>query len=100
MKKLIRGREFVSKDGTVRGARLERYDDERKKIGNWSWRNNPFVKTKEFRGLVIMMSLINNWDLKKENNAIIRVGKEYQYLVADVGASSEMPVSGPAPKLI
>lgn len=87
MKRLTRGQEFVSKDGTVQGARLERHDERREKVGNWNWRNNPFSNTKEFSGLVVMRSLINNWDLKTENNAIIRVGNEYQYLVSDLGAS-------------
>ena len=70
MPKLCRGREFVSADGVVRGARLERSVKGQKKTGNWSWFKNPFVGTKELNGLRVMMALINNWDLKEINNAI------------------------------
>jgi len=87
MKKLKRGQEFVSKDGTVHGAMLERYERGRKAVGKWNWRNNPFSNTRELRGLVVMMSLINNWDIKTSNNTISRVGKEHRYLVSDLGAS-------------
>jgi hypothetical protein len=87
MKKLTRGQEYVSRNGTVRGARLERQVDGRKVVGHWGWNDSPFVKTKEFNGLAIMMALINNWDLKTGNNAIIRVGKEYEYRVSDLGAA-------------
>ena len=46
MQKLSRGQEFVSADGIVQGARLERRPAGRKKIGPWSWSKNPFVGTK------------------------------------------------------
>jgi hypothetical protein len=34
-----------------------------------------------------MMALINNWDLKDENNAICQKGSERIYMVSDLGAS-------------
>jgi len=84
--KLTRGSEFVSKDGVVRGVRLEPI--RKKKIGNWSWSENPFTGTKEMNGLRIMMALINNWDLKQANNAVYAVaGEEPYYAVSDLGAS-------------
>jgi hypothetical protein len=52
-----------------------------KKAGHWGWQNNPFKGTREFHGLVVMMSLLNNWDLKTPNNDIYQNGQEYQYLV-------------------
>jgi hypothetical protein len=51
-----------------------------KKAGHWGWQNNPFKGTREFHGLVVMMSLLNNWDLKTPNNDIYQNGQEYQYL--------------------
>jgi hypothetical protein len=88
MKKLSRGQEFVSADGKIRGARLERHIKGEKKIGNWSWFKNPFVGTKEFNGLKIMMALINNNDLKTENNSIYdEEGLERRYIVSDLGSS-------------
>ena len=85
--KLHRGREFVTDDGIVRHVRLERKEKEIKKIGNWDWFKNPFVGTKELNGLRVMMSLLNNWDLKDINNSIYAVGGERRYLVSDVGAT-------------
>jgi hypothetical protein len=85
--KLHRGREFVSPDGTVHGARLKRKSKDMKKLGDWSWFENPFVGTKELNGLRVMMCLVNNWDLAADNNAIYEADGERRYLVSDVGAS-------------
>ena len=85
--KLRRGQNFVSDGGIVHRARLERKDKEIKKIGNWDWFNNPFVGTKELNGLRVMMSLLNNWDLKQINNSLYVVNDEQRYVVSDVGAT-------------
>ena len=85
--KLRRGQNFVAEGGIVHGARLERKEKEIKNIGNWDWFKNPFVGTKEFNGLRVMMSLLNNWDLKKINNSIYVVDGEKRYLVSDAGAT-------------
>ena len=88
MQKLSRGQKFVSADGIVRGAGLERHAAGRKKIGTWSWSDNPFVGTKELGGLKIMMALMNNWDISERQNAIYDQGDvEHQYAVSDVGAT-------------
>ena len=87
MNKLNRGQKFVSKEGTIRGARLERQEATIKKIGNWSWFDNPFVGRRELTGLKVMMSLVNNWDLKKSNNDIYQIGQERRYLISDLGAT-------------
>jgi hypothetical protein len=86
MKPLSRGREYISGDGLVREARLERQGIG-KKLKNWNWYKNPFVGTREFNGLRVMMALINNWDLKEINNDIFDVNGEPRYEVADLGAS-------------
>ena len=52
-------------------AILIAFGDE-KKSGTWSWHHNPFVGTREFNGLRVMMALLNNWDLKDENNAVLK----------------------------
>ena len=41
-----------------------------KKVGIWKWGDNPFSSTRELNGLRVMMALINNWDLKDDNNSI------------------------------
>jgi hypothetical protein len=84
--KLKRGENYVS-DGTIRSVRLEKKIKGQKDIGNWDWFKNPFVGTREFNGLRVMMSLLNNWDLKEVNNDIYEINGERHYVVADVGAT-------------
>ncbi|MEO8663811.1 MAG: hypothetical protein ABI693_35480 [Bryobacteraceae bacterium] len=85
---LHRGRQFVSDNGVVHGARLERKIKGEKKGGTWSWSKNPLVGTKEMNGLRVLMALTNNWDLKQVNNDIYE-GKdgERRYVVSDLGAT-------------
>jgi hypothetical protein len=84
--KLQRGQDFVS-GGIVHGARLERKLTTVKKLENWDWFDNPFVGQRELNGLRVMMSLLNNWDLKKINNSIYAVDGERHYLISDAGAT-------------
>jgi hypothetical protein len=87
---LARGQEFVGPDGEVRGVRLQRHRGDEKRAGDWNWHKNPLVGTREFNGLRVMMALLNNWDLKDNNNAIFadpdHPDKQI-YEVSDVGAS-------------
>ena len=53
-----------------RDARFEKKPEGEKKIGIWRWKDNPFSGTKEFNGLRVMMAVMNNWDLKDENNGV------------------------------
>jgi hypothetical protein len=85
--KLHRGQRFVSAGGTVHGARLERRLKEIKKLGTWSWFDNPFLGTRELNGLRIMMALMNNWDLHEINNSIYEVDGERRYLISDLGVA-------------
>jgi len=58
--------------------------------GNWDWRHNPFVGTRELGGLVAMMVLLNNWDLKTEQNILYEVAGDpptHRYVVRDLGAA-------------
>jgi hypothetical protein len=89
MPPLKRGGNVIDKDGNVHDVRLK-YRPQ-KKTHDWKWDHNPFIGTREFNGLRVMMALINNWDLKDENNAIYKEknndgGREI-YLVSDVGSS-------------
>ncbi len=91
---LRRGQQFVGPKGTVRNVRLKRYLEGEKKVGIWKWSDNPFTGTKELGGLRVMMALINNWDLKDNNNSIFHEkhadgadGPENIYMVSDIGAS-------------
>ena len=84
---LERGQDLVSAGGVVRGARLERKRTSAEKVGDWDWFDNPFVGKREMNGLRVMMALLNNWDLKQDNNAIYEEGGERRYLVSDAGAT-------------
>ena len=86
---LKRGRELVGGDGSIRVARMQR-PPRKKKVGNWDWKHNPFVGTREFNGLRVMMALLSNWDLKESNNSIYNDGDEagpVLYEVSDLGSS-------------
>jgi hypothetical protein len=85
--KLHRGQEFVTAGGVVHGARLERKRTTVKKLGDWDWFENPFLGQRDLNGLRVMMSLLNNWDLKQVNNSIYVADNERQYVVSDVGAT-------------
>ncbi len=59
--------------------------------GIWSWHQNPFVGTRPYRGLLVLMMILNSTDLKDENNALVRekrTGHEgTTYVVKDLGAT-------------
>ena len=38
--------------------------------GEWSWTDNPFLGTRQLKGLVVANLIINNWDLKPSQNRI------------------------------
>ena len=77
------------KGTTVIDARFSRKAGGQEKIGMWKWRDNPFFATREFNGLRVMMSVMNNWDLKDSNNAVqeARDRQTQYFLVHDLGAS-------------
>ena len=84
---LKRGQQYASPGGIVHGARLERKPTAVKKLGNWDWFDNPFLNQRELNGLRVMMSFVNNWDLKQVNNAVYAVDGERHYAISDLGAS-------------
>jgi hypothetical protein len=86
---LNRGTNLVEPGGTVRAARLQK-PPRGKKVGNWDWKHNPFVGTREFNGLRVMMALISNWDLKTENNSMYSEEDDSRpvlYEVSDLGTA-------------
>jgi hypothetical protein len=62
------------------------------KVGRWSWHQNPFVGTAPYRGLLVLMAMLNNSDLKPDQNAVYnlqqpREGAQRWYMVRDLGQS-------------
>lgn len=106
-----RARIAGKKNIDARDVRFERRDDGYKEIGNWSWESNPFLGTREFEGLKVLMALLKNWDLTERNNDIKTRKKEpgpQIYYVADLGATfgrtgtflNDMPLLGNMPGTI
>ena len=62
------------------------------RVGRWSWSANPFVGTTPLRGLFVLMVMVNNWDLKTQQNPLYELTGEgaaplRRYAVRDLGAS-------------
>jgi hypothetical protein len=79
-------------DKTLENVRFGARPKEIERIDSWQWANNPFTGKREFQGLKIMMALLNNWDIKDDNNTILAVRNdngenELRYIVKDLGAS-------------
>lgn len=75
-------------------VRFKSHDDGFKHSGYWSWESNPFMGTRDLQGIKVLMALMNNWDLKWDNNKIAKPAKksggdknERVYYVADLGAT-------------
>jgi hypothetical protein len=77
--------------GTFKNVKLEARPKDVKRTDFWLWDSNPFLGKSEFQGLKIMMALINNWDMKDDNNAILAVkgvtDSERRFIISDLGAT-------------
>ena len=73
--------------GDFTNVRLEARPKGLKRLESWSWKENAFIGSRQFQGLKILMSFLNNWDMKQANNVIIRNGDEFHYVISDLGVS-------------
>jgi len=75
--------------GTFADVRLEARSSGEKRVGEWKWEENPFVGTRPFQGLKVMMLFLENWDIKDSNNEIVQVKatNRLRYVVSDLGAT-------------
>ena len=77
--------------GTFDNVRLEARPKNVKRSGNWSWQDNPFIGKPEFKALKIMMLMINNWDMKDQNNEILATTEggdpRLMYIISDLGGT-------------
>jgi hypothetical protein len=86
---IMRGGEL---GGTMPAGRFRRDEPGYKNIGDWSWHENPFVGTRPYRGLLAMMVMLNNSDMKPAQNRIYEVSGPRErvrrlYVVSDLGLS-------------
>ncbi len=77
---------------TFKNVRFSARPDGVKRIDGWKWADNPFIGKPEFKGLKVMMVLLNNWDIKDTNNKILVLHNdggetELRYFVADLGGT-------------
>jgi hypothetical protein len=77
-----------SAPGPQQESRFRLEGEDAANAGEWAWHDNPFVGTPPFRGLIVAQIILNNWDLKTENNKIYQdAGGGRRFMVRDLGAS-------------
>jgi hypothetical protein len=73
------------------GGRFRLKEPALKDVGVWNWEDNPFVGTKPYQGLIVMLMMFNSTDLKNSNNTLYerRNGDlvEQWYAARDLGAA-------------
>ena len=52
------------------GGRFRPKIDDLKEVGEWSFQQNPFVGTKPFEGLLVILMVFDSSDLKNSNNSL------------------------------
>jgi hypothetical protein len=76
---------------TEPGGRFALKEETLKEVGPWRWERNPFVGTREYQGLLVVLMMFNASDLKNSNNSLFerRSGDhtERWYVVRDLGAA-------------
>ena len=75
----------------VQGGRFRLEEPSLKSQGTWAWRQNPFVGTRPYEGLLAILLVFNSWDLKDSNNTIYERHHDGRidrwYVVRDLGAA-------------
>jgi hypothetical protein len=80
-------------NGTRRtlGGRFRLNDPSLKDVGDWSWQQNPFVGTRPYQGLLVILLMLNSSDLKNSNNTLYESrrdgGIDRWYVVRDLGTA-------------
>ena len=73
------------------GGRFRLKDPSLKDIGSWKWEENPFVGTKPYQGLIVLLMMFNSTDIKNSNNTLYEHKNgdlvEQWYLAGDVGSA-------------
>jgi hypothetical protein len=59
--------------------------------GDWSWQQNPFVGTKPYQGLLVILTMLDSSDLKNVNNALYEMRSDDErhtwFVVRDLGTA-------------
>jgi hypothetical protein len=57
------------------GARFRLKTKDLKDLGDWAWQQNPFVGTRPYQGLLVILMIFDSTDLKNSNNTLYEVRK-------------------------
>jgi hypothetical protein len=84
---------FTLIDGTGRrtepGGRFRVDHPLLKDLGDWSWQQNPFVGTRPYQGLLVILLVFNSSDIKNSNNTLYQyrgeLGPRRWFVVRDLG---------------
>lgn len=73
------------------GGRFRLKHDALKETGTWTWDENPFVGSRPYQALIVMLTMFNSTDLKASNNSLYERTRggtvERWYVVRDIGAA-------------
>jgi hypothetical protein len=80
---------FIGSDGSFQGARFQVFDNEHfREIANSKLDlNNKREDQRELNGLKLLLLLLSNWDVKKQNTGIFEIDGRQYAIVTDWGAS-------------
>lgn len=74
---------------TERGGRFRLDHPSLKNRGSWSWQQNPFVGTKPYQGLLVILMMFNSSDIKNSNNTLYEMkaggATRRLFVVRDIG---------------
>lgn len=92
--------DLVEEDGAVKKVSEARFRPKLDQLDRleapWSWRENPFIGTRPFSGLLVILLMLNSTDLKDDNNSVYEVkggipgavrGVGRWFVVRDLGAA-------------
>jgi hypothetical protein len=74
------------------GGRFRLTEQSLENTGEWSWQQNPFVGTRPYQGLLVILMMFGSSDLKNENNVLYEVTNHTDnvgrwYVVRDLGTA-------------
>lgn len=73
------------------GGRFRLKDPSLKETGFWKWEENPYVGTKPYQGLIVLLTMFNSTDLKNSNNSLYEYRNgdlvEQWFVAREVGAA-------------
>lgn len=74
------------------GGRFRLDEASLKKLGTWSWQQNPFVGSQPYEGLLVILMIFNSSDIKNDNNTLYEVKDpkddvKLWYVVRDLGTA-------------